>query len=59
LLLKVHLRLHLLWSAKPVVVQRQVWAALIVSQVLHAFQFEIAARAGARTHPALCSQAMN
>jgi hypothetical protein len=45
LLLKAHLHLHLLWSAKPVVLQQQVWAALIVSQVIHAFQFEIAARA--------------
>jgi Transposase DDE domain len=45
LLLKEHLHLALLWSAKPVVTQQQVWAALIVSQVIHAFQFEIAARA--------------
>jgi hypothetical protein len=45
LLLKEHLHLALLWSAKPVVIQQQVWAALIVSQVIHAFQFEIAARA--------------
>jgi hypothetical protein len=46
LLLKEHLHLQLLWSAKPVVIQQQVWAALIVSHVIHAFQFEIAARAG-------------
>lgn len=46
LLLKAQLHLQLLWSAKPVVLQQQVWAALIVSQVIHAFQFEIAARAG-------------
>lgn len=45
LLLKEHLHLHLLWSAKPVVIQQQVWAALIVSQIIHACQFEIAARA--------------
>jgi hypothetical protein len=45
LLLKEHLHLQLLWSAKPVVLQQQVWAALIVSQVIHAFQFEVAARA--------------
>lgn len=45
-LLKEHLHLHLIWSAKPVVIQQQLWAALIISQVLHALQFEIAARAG-------------
>jgi len=44
-LLKEHLHLHLIWSAKSVVIQQQLWAALSISQVLHALQFEIAARA--------------
>jgi hypothetical protein len=44
-LLKEPQRLHFVWSAKPVVIQQQLWAALIISQVLHALQFEIAARA--------------
>lgn len=45
-LLKEHLQLRLLWSAKPEVVWMQVWAALIVSQILQAVRLEIAARAG-------------
>jgi hypothetical protein len=45
-LVKRHLSLHLLWSAKPVVVQQQAWAALCVAQILHALQLEIAGRAG-------------
>ena len=45
-LVKRHLNLHLLWSAKPVVIQQQVWAALTVAQILHALQLEIAGRAG-------------
>ncbi len=45
-LIKRELGLHLLWSAKPVVVQQQVWAVLIISQVLQALRLEIAARAG-------------
>jgi hypothetical protein len=43
---KSHLRLHLLWSAKPVVVLQQVWAVLIIAQVLQALRLEIAGRAG-------------
>jgi hypothetical protein len=43
---KRHLGLHLLWSAKAVVVLQQVWAVLIISQILQALQLEIAARAG-------------
>lgn len=46
-LIKRHLNLHLLWSAKPVVVQQQVWAVLIISQVLQALRMEIAGRADA------------
>lgn len=45
-LVKRHLRLHLFWSARPVVVQQQVWAALCVAQILHALQLEVAGRAG-------------
>jgi Transposase DDE domain len=45
-LVKRHLGLHLLWSAKPVVVQQQVWAALCIAQILHALRLEIAGRAG-------------
>lgn len=44
-LVKQHLRLHLLWSAKPVIIEQQVWAVLIIAQVLHALQLEIAVRA--------------
>lgn len=45
-LIKSHLHLHVLWSAKPVVVLQQVWAALIIAQILQALRLEIAARAG-------------
>ena len=45
-LVKRELGLHMLWSAKSVVIQQQVWAVLIISQVLQAFQMEIAGRAG-------------
>lgn len=45
-LIKTHLKLHLLWSAKLVVLQQQVWAVLIISQVLQALRLEIAGRAG-------------
>jgi len=44
-LIKRELGLHLLWSAKPVVVQQQLWAVLIISQVLQALRLEIAGRA--------------
>ncbi|NWJ49171.1 MAG: IS4 family transposase, partial [Chloroflexi bacterium] len=44
--LKVHLKLHLLWSAKNQVILQQVWATLIIAQILQAFQMEIAGRAG-------------
>ena len=45
-LLKQHLNLHLLWSAKVVVVRQQLWCALILAQVIHALHWEIALRAG-------------
>ena len=44
-LIKRHLNLHLLWSAKDVVIQQQVWAVLIISQILQALRLEIAGRA--------------
>lgn len=43
---KQYLGLHLLWSAKPPVVAQQVWAVLIIAQVLQALRLEIAGRAG-------------
>ena len=44
--IKQHLGLHLLWSAKPVAIQQQVWAVLIIAQILQALRLEIAGRAG-------------
>jgi hypothetical protein len=44
-LIKRELGLHLLWSAKTVVILQQVWAVLIISQILQALRFEIAGRA--------------
>ncbi len=45
-LVKQHLGLHLLWSAKEVVIQQQLWAVLLISQILQALRLEVAARAG-------------
>lgn len=45
-LVKDHLGVGVLWSAKPVLVQQQVWAVLIIAQILQALRLEIAARAG-------------
>lgn len=45
-LVKRQLGLHLLWSAKDAVILQQVWAALIIAQLLHALRLEIAGRAG-------------
>jgi transposase len=44
-LIKRERGLHLLWSAKTIVVLQQVWAVLIIAQILQAFRIEIAARA--------------
>lgn len=44
-LLKRHLKLHLFWSSKQVIVLQQVFAVLIISQVLQALRLEIAGRA--------------
>jgi hypothetical protein len=45
-LVKTHLKLHLWWSAKPVVIVQQIWAVLIISQILQALHLEVAGRAG-------------
>ncbi|HET9870004.1 MAG TPA: transposase, partial [bacterium] len=45
-LVKQHLGLHLLWSAKDVVIQQQLWAVLLISQILQALRLEVAGRAG-------------
>lgn len=45
-LVKRELKLHLLWSAKPVVIQQQLWATLIIAQILQALRLELAGRAG-------------
>lgn len=45
-LIKRELNLHLFWSAKLAVILQQIWAVLIIAQVLHALQLEIAGRAG-------------
>ena len=45
-LIKQHLGLHMLWTGKPVAVLQQVWAVLIIAQILQALRVEIAGRAG-------------
>jgi hypothetical protein len=41
-MVKRHLNLHLIWSSKPAIVLQQLWAVLIIAQLLHAVQLEIA-----------------
>ena len=55
-LVKTHLGLHLLWSSKLGVILQQVWAVLIISQILQALHLEIAGRAG--VDPAEVSMAL-
>ncbi len=43
---KRDLGLHLLWSAKPAVIAHQVWAVLVIAQIVQALRLEIAGRAG-------------
>ncbi len=43
--LKEHLGVRLLWSAKLGVIYQQIWASLILAQLLHAYQVELAAQA--------------
>jgi hypothetical protein len=45
LTLKRELGLHLIWSSKAVVVLAQVWACLIIAQVMQALRMEVALRA--------------
>lgn len=45
-LIKRELGLHLFWSAKTKILLQQVWAVLLISQILHALQTEIAGKAG-------------
>lgn len=45
LTLKEDLGLHLIWSSKSVLVLAQVWACLIIAQVLQAIRLEVALRA--------------
>ena len=45
-LIKQHLKLRLLWSSKHVVIYQQIWATLIISQVLQSLRLEIAHKAG-------------
>lgn len=46
-LAKVQLKLGWLWSARAPVILQQVWAVLIIAQILQALRLEIAGRAGA------------
>lgn len=46
LTIKRHLGLALLWAARDAVILQQVWAVLIIAQVLQALRLEIAGRAG-------------
>lgn len=43
---KTHLGLHLLWSAKPQVIEQQVLAVVIIAQIIQALRLEVAGRAG-------------
>ena len=45
-LIKQHLKLRLLWSSKHVVIYQQIWATLIISQVVQSMRLEIAHKAG-------------
>lgn len=43
---KVHLKLGLLWAARETVILQQVWAVLIIAQIVQALRLEIAGQAG-------------
>lgn len=45
-LVKTHLGLSLWWSRKDVVIEQQLWATLIIAQLLQAMRLEIAGHAG-------------
>lgn len=48
-MLKDHLGLRLLWSAKASVIGAQVWASVLLAQLLHALQVQVAVEAGVET----------
>ncbi len=48
-LLKDHLNLRFLWSAKSQVISAQIWATVILAQMLHALQVKVAAQSGVET----------
>ena len=48
-LLKDHLGLRLLWSAKDEVIGAQIWALVTLAQVLHRVQLDVAKQAGVET----------
>lgn len=48
-LLKEHLGLRWLWSAKPEVMAAQLWATVALAQLLHALQVQVARQAGVET----------
>ena len=48
-LLKDHLGLRFLWSAKMQVIGAQLWASVILAQILHALQVQLAADLGVET----------
>jgi hypothetical protein len=45
-MLKDHLGLRFLWSAKMQVIGAQLWATVILAQILHALQVQVAAESG-------------
>lgn len=45
LTLKQYLGLHLLWSSKQQVIRAQIWACVIIAQILQAIRMEVAFRA--------------
>jgi Transposase DDE domain len=48
-LLKDHLGLRLLWSAKGQVIGAQIWATVLLAQLVHALQVQVAVEAGVET----------
>lgn len=48
-MLKDHLGLNLLWSAKMQVIGTQLWATVILAQLVHALQVQVAVESGVET----------
>ncbi len=44
--LKCHLHLQFVWSAKPMVIQNQIWASFLLAQVLHGLHLYLSAQLG-------------